>query len=108
MPIIAAATGAGIAGVTGLVGTGVSLWYQNRAQAEAKKEHSRTEALNIKFAKEETKREDERFKKNFGLSQSTQNFNASQAILGNIQNLFESNRKGTNEMMTYNRTRRVA
>jgi hypothetical protein len=106
MPAIIAAAGIG-AGTT-LVSTGVQLWFNNRAQQEARKEHKRSEALQIKFAERETRREESRFKKQFGLQQAGQNFEMTQRIMQNLRNMFESNRANSQQMMSFNRRRRLA
>jgi len=104
--------GAGITAAAALIGTGVSIWSQSRALKQAQKEAKRTERLNIKFAEEESVREERRFARTMKLEeealetqQAGQRFNQTQTILGNLTNMLNSNRAARNTFMQLQKQR---
>ena len=102
---MAAIWGAVIAAGASLTGAGIQAWSSLYAGDKALDEHRRAEKLRIKFAKEESKREEERFRRTHQLQTESQNFNATQTVLNNIQGMFQSNRALTRQMMNFNRSR---
>ena len=88
-----------------LVGAGVTTWANLYASSQARREARRTEALNIKFAEEETGREESRFNRGLKLQQDDANFKRTQSVIDNITTMFQNNRQMTNQMMTHNRSR---
>lgn len=102
MAVIAAA---GITAGATLLGAGIQLWANEAASKEALRENRRAEGLRIKFAGEETEREERRFEKKFKLNQSAQNFNMMDTMLKNTQSMFQSNRENTQMMAKFNRSR---
>jgi hypothetical protein len=98
-------TAALIVGGASLIGSGVSLWANSSAQSAALKEHRRAERLRVKFAKEESEREERRFSRTHALQKQGQNFNMIQSILNGTKSMFESNRANTHQIMSFNRSR---
>lgn len=104
--------GAAITAGGALVSAGIQAWFNNQAQEDALKEARRTEKLNIKFAEEQTKRDERRFargfklqEENLDLKKSQANINTTQSILSNMQGLMQSNRATSMQIGNYNRGR---
>lgn len=103
MPVVTA--GAITAGAT-LLGAGIQVWANSAAQQEALRENRRAEKLRIKFAKEETEREERRFQKEYDLKKDGQNFNMMDSIIKNTQSMFMNNRAYSQQIANFSRSRR--
>ncbi len=108
--------GAAIIGGAQLIGGLYSAWKQDelaRELAESEiKSSERLNELNIKFAREESEREESRFarthalqKKGFNLQKAQTNFNNTQQILNNLSGMMNNNRQARNNFINFNRTR---
>ena len=101
LPLLAA----GIIGGSSLLSAGMQAWFNSSAQDAALRESRRSEKLRIKFAKEETEREEKRFNRTFGFQQAGQNFNMNQQINQNLMTMFESNREASMRISNHRRSR---
>ena len=96
---------AGVIGGASLLGAGMQAWFNSSAQDAAHRESRRSDKLRIKFAEEETERQEKRFDRTHGLQQAGQNFNMNQQINQNLMNMFESNREASMRIANHRRQR---
>ena len=102
---MAIVTAAIIGGSATLIGAGAQIWANNAAASEALEENRRAESLRIKFAGEETEREERRFQEKFSFEKAGQNFDMMDTMLQNTEKMFQSNRSNTAMMAKFNRSR---
>jgi len=105
MAVMAALAAGAVVGGIGLIGTGITSWMSSRSEAKAREEHQRAQALQIKFAEEETKREEVHRARTHQLAKAGQNFNMMDSIVKNTQNMFMSNRAVTDNIIKYQKAR---
>ena len=92
--------------------TGFQAYMNYRAMIEDRKEARRTEALQIKFAEEETERQEKYQGRSYGLqkegmaiSKANQRLATSQSVLDGMSNMYKSNTTQAMNMMKFNQSR---